>query len=154
MGEIMKSLHCNNYMFYASLLLFNMFVFLYCVPANAQDELANLTDKKVYEQCIDKSKGETDKLIHCTQSEIERMDSILNVSYKKIMKSKISKKDKDAIRSAERVWLVYREKMMNVISKFKTVGSMETIDYNFAYMEMLYTQAKIICKISHDIENK
>jgi uncharacterized protein YecT (DUF1311 family) len=65
-----------------------------------------------YLTCLDKANGVTFSMIECIVAETSRQDSQLNDNYKRLI-SKISPKRKEALLSAQRAWIRFRDANCN-----------------------------------------
>ena len=61
-----------------------------------------------YAQCMEKSGGVTVAMQDCLTVEYERMEALLNTTYKKTMQA-MDEKQKTLLRDSQRAWLKYRE---------------------------------------------
>mgnify|MGYP003287995414 FL=1 len=61
-----------------------------------------------YAQCMEKSGGVTVAMQDCLTAEEERMEALLNATYKKTMQA-MDEKQKILLRDSQRAWLKYRE---------------------------------------------
>ena len=120
------------------------------LPANAADPENDPQNTTSYDCCLDKA-GSTAALIDCTANEYKRLDKILNVNYKKIMKSKISQRDKDKIKNMQRNWLAHREQMMKTLSElYADQGSLGRLQLDQEANVILRSQAIIISNLASD----
>jgi uncharacterized protein YecT (DUF1311 family) len=65
-----------------------------------------------YLTCLDKANGVTFSMIDCIVAETSRQDNQLNDNYKRLI-SKISPKRKEALLSAQRAWIRFRDANCN-----------------------------------------
>ena len=72
--------------------------------ASAQDSLLSAE----YAQCMEKSGGVTVEMKDCLTAEDERIEALLNATYKKTMQA-MDEKQKTLLRDSQRAWLKYRE---------------------------------------------
>ncbi len=72
--------------------------------ASAQDSLLSAE----YAQCMQKSDGVTVAMQDCLTAEDERIEALLNTTYKKVMQT-MDEKQKNLLRDSQRAWLKYRE---------------------------------------------
>lgn len=61
-----------------------------------------------YVQCLEKSDGVTVAMQDCLTAEDERIEALLNTTYKKVMQA-MDEKQKTLLRDSQRAWLKYRE---------------------------------------------
>lgn len=72
----------------------------------------NIELSQEYLTCLDKANGVTFSMIDCIVSETSRQDNQLNDNYKRLI-SKISPKRKEALLSAQRAWIRFRDANCN-----------------------------------------
>ena len=72
--------------------------------ASGQDSLLSAE----YAQCMEKSGGVTVEMKDCLTAEDERIEALLNATYKKTMQA-MDEKQKTLLRDSQRAWLKYRE---------------------------------------------
>jgi uncharacterized protein YecT (DUF1311 family) len=72
--------------------------------------------------CMDAAGGVTSAMLNCTADEHRRLDELLNESYSKVM-AVADSDQKEALRSAQRAWITYRDTSCSVMEAF-AVGSM------------------------------
>ena len=71
---------------------------------SAQDSLLSAE----YAQCMEKSDGVTVAMQDCLTAEDERMEALLNATYKKVIQA-MDERQKTLLRDSQRAWLKYRE---------------------------------------------
>ena len=130
-------------------LLFLLFSFSQAI---ASDPVNDPNDTTIHDQCQERSDGSTTSLRECAANEINRLDRILNKSYKKIMNSSLSKKDKEKIRTVQRNWLQYRDQMMEVVAMYVSEGTIGPLERAGAYTEILQTQTVLLWRLAESIE--
>ncbi|MBO4369299.1 MAG: DUF1311 domain-containing protein [Desulfovibrio sp.] len=131
-----------------------LFISLLYSQSFASDEKANPLNTTEYDQCIEKANGVTSSLRDCVSVETERLDKILNSSYKRIMRSKIDAKDKEKLKNIQRSWISYKDRMIEMIIKYSGDGTLASLGIDFAYEEMIKSQTVILWNLSNDINGE
>ena len=76
------------------------------IKGNASTEDSLLSAE--YAQCMEKSDDVTVAMQDCLTAEDERIEALLNTTYKKVMQA-MDEKQKTLLRDSQRAWLKYRE---------------------------------------------
>ncbi|MCJ2011882.1 lysozyme inhibitor LprI family protein [Methylobacterium sp. J-076] len=113
--------------------------------------LATLSSAAVAEQltssdhakCMDKSGGVTAEMLDCDGAEMKRQDKRLNGAYQKLM-AKASDMQKAALRESQRLWLAYRKTTCDLIYKFGSGGTLDSISASSCEVDTLAQRVKFL----------
>ncbi|MBO4335213.1 MAG: DUF1311 domain-containing protein [Desulfovibrio sp.] len=108
-------------------------------------------DMSRYDQCMEKASGVTAAMRDCEAQETERLDRILNASYKTIMQSSMDSKDKEALKALQRTWLGQRDKIMKILIKYAGDGTLAQLSIDTSYREILQSQTVILWRLAQSL---
>ncbi|MBR3664021.1 MAG: DUF1311 domain-containing protein [Desulfovibrio sp.] len=128
-----------------SILIF--FTIFYPHFSFASDIHNDPNDKTLLLQCFEKDQQSDLNLRDCTLEENARLDKILNNTYKKIMSSNMSSKEKETIKSAQRAWILYIDQSMKAFENFAYNGTLWEVTLNHFYQILLENQCKVLNQI-------
>lgn len=127
------------------------FIFIASISLSHADNYYDPADTTLYSQCIENSDGSTSSLRECDDAESDRLDKILNKSYKRIMNSNISSQEKEKIRNMQRTWLSYRKQYIDILTQYVTDGTLGPLTIDINYTSILRSQAIQILKLEKEI---
>ena len=129
------------------------FGLLLSLPGFAFADMANPQDSSNYEQCMEKANGVTAAMRDCENLETQRLDRILNASYRAIMQSSMDSKDKDTLKALQKTWLGQRDKIMKILMKYAGDGTLAALEMDMTYREILQNQTVILWRLANSLKD-
>jgi len=98
--------------------------------------------------------GVTVDLVECSLKKLAEADAELNKTYRQLVSRLGDKKWEMKLRTAQQVWIKYRDANCDYVSEFSGGGSAVTFEYNFCLADMTVARTKELQEMLSKIKER